>query len=689
MRKRTPTIVPLILVILGGLFFFFFPPLWEPVQRSTGDYLFLAYLIGHGMWLYTMCRHKGEDLAVDIFRTPEVLFVFGSALFLFTYIFAINANLTYAQLFAQTNGNFSLAPNSRIQRLDAVLRFLPFLLYDGGVYLFFRIKKPGRFLRLTKGSLTKGSLTKGSLTRGRESTRWSMVWAIVSGILYSISLPSFLSVDGFGLFSFFALIPLWFVLLRHSTAWGIFYGLTFVVFQSLLSYFWLGTFSLITLQLATVFLLLEYLLFFLFVLPISRRLPLPHVWFFPMAWVLFDFVRTQGFLGYPWGMLGTGLYRAPSLIQIADIGGIYMVSLFVLLTNGLLLELGVRLFSRPLGNATCSRPAAALGLLWLFVLVYGFASIYHWEKKSPEKTVRIALIQQNTDPRKHDYRRTFDILKRLTEEVLPFHPDLIAWSETAFVPNIRKWGSMDPDAHILARLVHDFHEFQRSTGSWLLTGNDDYEETVLPDGSRIYSHYNAAVLFSPEGKRIDTYRKLHLVPFSEYFPYSEEMPWVADVLQGLDQDLWEKGDRPVVFRHPEFSFITPICFEDSFPGEIRRATAEGADVILNLSNDYWSLTEVEGQQHFANSLFRSIENRRPLLRSTASGMTAHVSPTGRILKSLPYYQEGVLTTEVSILPDSESLYLRRGNWIIAVLTAIMGIAALFAIFDKKHSRLIP
>ena len=664
MKKLPSRAVPaflLTLVILGEMLMYIYRPLWSPDQKSTGDILYLAFILIHAMWLYALLRHRGTALAFDLYRLPEVIFIFGISLFLFSYIFATNANLTYAQLFAETSGNLSLAPNSRIQRLVSVIRYLPFLIFDIGIYICCRLYKPRRFTRFTGLS---------------GFSAWSLLLSILSGLLYSLSLPSFLSTEGCGWLAYIALIPLWSILPRHNVRWGIFYGISFGLIQVLLSNFWLGTFSLITLQLVTVFLFSEYLIYFAVVLPFVKRMRKPHLFFLPATWVLFDFFRTQGFLGYPWGMLGSSQYLYASLIQIADTGGVYLVTLFILLTSGLLIELLNAVSDRQFhpvehltarGASTSFRPLAGLLLMWSLTVSYGFFNIYSWERKEESSVVRIALVQQNTDPRKHDYRKTFEILRELTDQALTERPDLVAWSETAFVPNIRKWETLDPRTHSLSRLVLDFREYQRNIRTWLITGNDDYEEFQDSEGNKLQSHYNASVLFSDLGKRTATYRKIHLVPFSEYFPYAEQAPWVFDVLQGLDPDLWEKGASPVIFQHPKFSFFTPICFEDSFPGEVRNVVRLGADVILNLSNDYWSLTEAEGQQHFANSLFRAVENRRPLLRSTASGLTAYVSPDGRIRSSLPYYTEGVLTVDVKLYKTGTSIYLRFGNWLIYLL----------------------
>jgi apolipoprotein N-acyltransferase len=128
-----------------------------------------------------------------------------------------------------------------------------------------------------------------------------------------------------------------------------------------------------------------------------------------------------------------------------------------------------------------------------------------------------------------------------------------------------------------------------------------------------------------------------------------------------------------VFHHPSADFITPICFEDSFPGEIADQVNLGVDLILNISNDFWSLTETEGEQHGANSIFRAVESRRPLLRSTASGLTCVVSPSGRILDQLPHYEEGFITARVNLYGRRDTFYLRHTD---LLPKAIIGLALL-------------
>ena len=277
------------------------------------------------------------------------------------------------------------------------------------------------------------------------------------------------------------------------------------------------------------------------------------------------------------------------------------------------------------------------------------------------RAITIAQVQQNNDPRKSDYEQTFETLKTLTNATMASEPDLVVWSETAFVPNIRRW-SEDRSSRRFHLLVQEFLEYQRSLGTWLLTGNDDYE-VVHDDGiEQRRDHFNAAVLFDDTGARRETYRKIQLVPFTEHFPYREQLPWVYELLLSFDVTFWAQGTEHTVFEHPLARFATPICYEDVFPDLVRTLVREGAEVILNLSNDYWSLAEVQAKQHFVAGMFRAVENRRPVIRTTASGLTGQVDPYGRIVQTAPYFEEAVMVSEVRIGDQPTTVYTRFGDY---------------------------
>ena len=116
------------------------------------------------------------------------------------------------------------------------------------------------------------------------------------------------------------------------------------------------------------------------------------------------------------------------------------------------------------------------------------------------------------------------------------------------MPNIRHWSRLDPEKYQLSRLVKEFLEYQRSLGNWLLTGNDDYELVKGEGGAEVRLDYNAAIFFSPSGRRVETYHKMHLVPFTEYFPWEKSLPGLYRLLLSFDVYLWEPGARRVVFQ---------------------------------------------------------------------------------------------------------------------------------------------
>jgi apolipoprotein N-acyltransferase len=111
----------------------------------------------------------------------------------------------------------------------------------------------------------------------------------------------------------------------------------------------------------------------------------------------------------------------------------------------------------------------------------------------------------------------------------------------------------------------------------------------------------------------------------------------------------------------------------------------GAEVILNISNDYWSLTDTEGMQHAANAIFRAVENGRPLVRAAASGLTCLVDPDGRIVRRLPFYEEGSLVVDVPLSTIRHTLYTRWGDWFPRVLSVLLLIALLGQILRRRRS----
>ena len=154
----------------------------------------------------------------------------------------------------------------------------------------------------------------------------------------------------------------------------------------------------------------------------------------------------MGFLGYPWGMLGTSQYSVTPLIQAASLTGVWGVTFLVMLANSVIAHYVRAVAAR-------ERLRAAPGIVLIACLAFclawagaGAISDAARVRGTPERSVRLALVQQNHDPRKDDYWATFATLRRLTDEALQQRPDLVVWSETAFVPNITALERGGPEA---------------------------------------------------------------------------------------------------------------------------------------------------------------------------------------------------------------------------------------------------
>ena len=383
-RPRTGLII-LAVAALGGVLFLLGPFGTEFEGRGPMDFLFAALAAAHAGWGIILASGRRRGVYHALFRAPEILFAVGFVLFLFSYIYASNANMDYVQRFAASSGNIRLAPDSRISRLNSLSRFLPFLLLDLGVIVPARLRRRNFFVR------ESGSSGIGGL--------WGLALSLLSAFLYVISLPSFVFLDGIPLLAWVCMIPVLYAVFTNSRFWGAFYGIFFGVVQTMLANYWLGTFSLVSLQFITVYYLVLYTFFMtLFVYLLPRTL-FPAALFVPAAWVLFDFLRSLAFMGYPWAMLGTSQYPVLPLIQTASVTGIWGISFLVYGGNALAAS-----FLSYRGSRLQVRRGMIAFAAFLTVVFAGGAAALAAGDGTGGRTARVALIQQNTDPRKNDYR---------------------------------------------------------------------------------------------------------------------------------------------------------------------------------------------------------------------------------------------------------------------------------------------
>ncbi|MCL2444476.1 MAG: apolipoprotein N-acyltransferase, partial [Treponema sp.] len=244
-------------------------------------------------------------------------------------------------------------------------------------------------------------------------------------------------------------------------------------------------------------------------------------------------------------------------------------------------------------------------------------------------------------------------------------PQLVVWPETAFIPRIN-WHDKfrEVDSQEITSIVRELLDYLSVQDVPFLIGNDDAERNLEKNPNPDEKHrvdYNAAMLFEKR-TNTETYRKLHLVPFTEHFPYKKQLPFFYEWLENADTHFWEKGETATVFSLPEFTFSTPICFEDTFGYLSRNFVRNGADVLVNLSNDAWSKSLSAQYQHLSMAVFRAVENHRPMVRATTSGQSCVIDPNGRIIMEAPPFTETWLNAAVPIVSKT-TIYTLYGDFI--------------------------
>ncbi len=492
---------------------------------------------------------------------------------------------------------------------------------------------------------------------------------LASAFVLAASFPGFLTDDGIAPLVFVALIPV-FMVIRNTTwrcVWfhGFLFGLVYYFFFN----YWLKGFHALAIVIAPVIKGGEMLLLFLALKAIDEAFPKKGYILKGAVWAAYAYLAENWFAGYPYGNIVYALYPYPVLYQTADITGIWGIICLMVFPQAAAADY---LYPWVMGKRGSFRlwlksnliPLIIWALLSVASIIYGIFSLAYWEDRTPSSTMRVACVQHNHDSWKggyNTYRSNFNNLKRYTTESLVTDPDLVIWSETAFVPSVAWHTTYDAEGTVwedIHDLTIDFVEYAESIGVPLLTGNPKsvIADPSLPpydeDGNKNSVEYNTVILFQ-DGEIKGEYIKQHLVPFTEHFPYEKQLPWLYNLLKAMDYNWWIPGTEPTVFELNGVHFSTPICYEDAFGVLNAEYVASGAEVIINMTNDNWSKKPSAEWQHAEIAAFRSVETRKAMVRGTNSGITCLIVPTGEIQDPMKPFSMGTHTYEVPVYSQSD------------------------------------
>jgi apolipoprotein N-acyltransferase len=399
------------------------------------------------------------------------------------------------------------------------------------------------------------------------------------------------------------------------------------------------------------------------------------------AWVTQELLRSLVLTGWGWNSLGSALHDQIALIQITEFTGVAGLSFIVAFTNVIALAT-VRRFILEI-HARPIRPHFDLTLTMIGLVGLMAYGLHALQIQRPARKLRVAAIQANI-PREHKFDREFaqpifDQFRRLSEiAVRPESPlDLLVWPESAMP------GPVLQDAASNQFVM----EFSAGVKTDLLLGTIDLEEDRA---------YNAALLVAEGGQVVQTYRKVHLVPFGEYIPGRHIVPLLAKIVGDQVPDDFAFGTEHTVFRLTnDKARVAPlICFEDTIGDLTRHFVLRGANLLANVTNDGWFLRSAGSQQHLDNAVFRCVETRRPMVRAANTGVTCFISEFGRITQRLvddtgSQFTEGVLISEVAIPTGPDLTFYTRHGELFAQgcggVTAILFLALIIQLVRRRKA----
>lgn len=368
----------------------------------------------------------------------------------------------------------------------------------------------------------------------------------------------------------------------------------------------------------------------------------------PVAWVALEYVRGHLFGGLPWLLAGYSQHAALGVIQIADLGGVWLVSLLVVFVNGaaaqaiLRPETGRRWGGAALGSVIL---ALAYGTIRLSTLPAGAGPVVGIVQPNiPQDVKNVGRV----DPA--ESRRIFDRHVLLTRELVRRSPEvaLVVWPESVFQAGLYFHPASDrwmrtPRFELIQDSVRTFG--RPLIGGFLVgdllrpgdrtTPEEDLRSDLDPE--KDIEATNSALLFDADGGVRTRYDKTRLVQFTETMPFEPWIPvkWiVARFVKVKKVFEFRAGRAPATFDVAGRTFGVCICSENYSPDIWREIAGKGASAIVNISNEAWFRESAELDLMHAMTKFRAVENRIACVRGTNSGISTVLDACGRAAATL-------------------------------------------------------
>lgn len=482
--------------------------------------------------------------------------------------------------------------------------------------------------------------------------------AILSGVIY------FVSTIGFEQWylAWVAIVPLFFALDKATPKQGFFIGWLYGTVAMLGIYYWItytihvfaympwiisGTGCLILCIVQGT----RHAVFGFLYAWIHKRSRLSPLILGTSIYVATEFICPQLFPHY----FANSQYLRLPVIQICDVTGVFGVTALIVFVNAC-----VYLVLKELIEERRFRWSMVVAGIVIASIVVGYGYLRLPVIKSEMEyspKLRFGITQANLGIREKSINpaKSIQLNQEQTLRLKEAGADIVVWPETAVQRPVLR-----PGIKKLPEVVFD------DLGLPLLIG-------ALQWGPRRGSNpplYNVAVLSDKDGGILGVYKKRKLLMLGEYIPLGETFPKLYEYFPYIAR-MWP-GESYEPLKFGDYLLNVNICYEEILPRFMGKMAAFSPNVFINLTNDNWFGRTHEPLQHFAISVFRSIEHRLWLVRSTNTGISAFVDATGKIVARSPLMEPDTLIQNVPMMRSS-TLYTRYGDWfawICVILTVI-------------------
>ena len=407
-------------------------------------------------------------------------------------------------------------------------------------------------------------------------------------------------------------------------------------------------------------------LFGLFITRAIRKWGTMAVLLAPVGWSALEWSRLE-ITGQLWNAIGYSQAFRPSLIGPARWGGVYAVGALIVLVNAAIAFALLR-----------KRISALVVSALFFVLLLIFTSAVRTDIRPIQNADAVVVAIQPNVPM--ELAKSNDDMKKLAARHFEMSEAALKQIQKGTEPRLVIW----PESPM--NFAYGGNEQLRVT---LASFAQQHHVSILLNSQEVAPHdgiYNSAVLINEQGKLVAQYDKIRLLPFGEYVPLPEWVPGagliraiVGDFTAGTHYRLMPVGNlRAGVF----------ICIESAYPSIARRFTNEGADVLINISNDGYLGPTAVMRQHLANAVFRAVENGRPLLSVTNTGITAFVEPNGETKDATAGFKPEVRIWSLSQSDNRTTFYSKHGDVFViscAVLSLLIFIFTFGGSFGKARN----